>query len=249
MEIIPDYNVLSLTPKEYLPLAAKALLAIALFAYVFYRSAVFFLILSPAAFIYPFYKKKDLIPARKQRLVAEFREGLSVLAGTLSAGYSMENALEESVRELSLLYGEDSLIVREFSHIFHLVSMNVPVERAFDEFAERSSCEDIRNFSKVLRVAKRSGGELVPIINHTAETIGDKVQVKEEILTMTASRRFEQSIMNIVPVIIVIYVDLTSPGFFAPMYTTPAGRITMTVCMVVYLFAAHLSSRILAIEL
>lgn len=246
---MPDYSVLRLTAKEYLTLAAKALAALAVFSYVFYRSAVFFLVLSPAAFLYPFYRKKDLVPARKQRLVTEFREGLSVLAGTLSAGYSMENALEESVRELILLYGEDSMIVREFSHISHLVSMNVPVERAFEEFAERSSCEDIRNFSKVLRVAKRSGGELVPIINHTAETIGDKIQVKEEILTMTASRRFEQSIMNIVPVIIVIYVDLTSPGFFRPMYTTPAGRITMTVCMAIYLFAAQLASRILAIEL
>ena len=113
----------------------------------------------------------------------------------------------------------------------------------------RSGIDDIRNFARVLRIAKRSGGELVAIMNHSAETIGDRIQVKEELRTMTASRRFEQSIMNAVPLLIVLYINLSSPGFFSIMYTSVLGRCVMTVCLAAYLFSIHLAWSILNIEL
>ena len=244
-----NYDEYHLSCSEYGTLLLRAVAVNALFAFVFYRSVLFFLLFLPLAALYPLYKKRELIPARKRRLLLQFREGLSVLSASLSAGYSIENALKESVDELSLLYDRSELIVREFDQLSHLVSMNMPVERAMDEFAERSGIDDIRNFARVLRIAKRSGGELVAIMNHSAETIGDRIQVKEELRTMTASRRFEQSIMNAVPLLIVLYINLSSPGFFSIMYTSVLGRCVMTVCLAAYLFSIHLAWSILNIEL
>ena len=244
-----NYNEYHFTVPEYLTHFLQALAVCAAFSFVFYRSLIFFLFLLPAAIGYPFFRKRDLIPARKRILLLQFREGLSVLAGTLSAGYSMENALLESTRELRMLLGGEAYIVREFELLSHLVSMNIPVEKAMDEFAERAGVDDIRNFARVLRVAKRSGGDLVPIINQTADTIGDRIQMKEDILTITASRRFEQNIMNLVPLMLVIYIDFSNPGFFTVMYTTPVGRAVMTGCLVVYLLSIALSWKILNIEL
>ena len=99
----------------------KALAADALFSYVFYRSLPVFLAFLPAVLFYPLYIKKDLIPLRKRKLLLQFREGLSVLSGSLSAGYSLENAFAESLRELQLLFGSDALIVREFDQIASLI--------------------------------------------------------------------------------------------------------------------------------
>ena len=213
-----NYNEYHFTVREYLAHFLQAFAVDAAFSFVFYRSLMFFLFLLPAAVWYPFFKKRDLIPARKRILLLQFREALSVLAGTLSAGYSMENALLESTRELRLLLGGDAYIVREFELLSHLVSMNIPVEKAMDEFAERAGVDDIRNFARVLRVAKRSGGDLVPI-------------------------------MNLVPLLLVIYVDFSNPGFFTVMYTTAMGRAVMTGCLAVYLLSVGLSWKILNIEL
>ena len=66
---------------------------------------------------------------------------------------------------------------------------------------------------------------------------------------MTAAKRFEQSIMNIIPILIVIYIDLTSPGFFDLMYSTIIGRIIMTVCLVAYIVAVLMAKKILKIEI
>ena len=37
------------------------------------------------------------------------------------------------------------------------------------------------------------------VISHIAEIIGGKLQVQEEIRTMTAQKQFEQKIMNLIP--------------------------------------------------
>jgi tight adherence protein B len=47
----------------------------------------------------------------------------------------------------------------------------------------------------------------------------------------------------------VIYIDLTSPGFFQLMYTTAIGKVVMTVCMVLYVLAFFISRKIMSIEI
>ena len=174
---------------------------------------------------------------------------LSLLASSLSAGYSLENALRESLGELSVLYGNPSLIVREFSYLLRQIGMNIPPEQAVDDFAKRSSLDDIKTFARVLRIARKSGGDLAGILRRTSEVIGDRIQIKEEILTLTAARRFEQRVMNLVPLFMILYVDFSSPGFFRVMYETLLGRIVMTLCLATYLFALYLSQRISSISL
>lgn len=181
-------------------------------------------------------------------LASQFKEGMAALASALSAGYSVENALVVSEQELILLYGQDGLITREFAGMVQQIRTNRTVEQLLTDLAERSGLEDIQNFSEVFSVAKRSGGDLGSIMRHTADIIRDKMQVKEEIATLTASKQFEQKIMNMIPFFIVFYVDSTSPGFFTQMYGTGLGRVLMSGCLVVYLAAYVMAQKILAIE-
>ena len=85
------------------------------FAYTFYRSGRVFLFLSPLGLLYPFYYKKELCKKRKERLKSEFKEGVLILAASLSAGYSIENALSASVTELNMLYGPQGMLAVEFA--------------------------------------------------------------------------------------------------------------------------------------
>ena len=202
----------------------------------------------PLGILYPLVKKADLKEQRLRTFSSEFKEGILVLASNLSAGYSLENALTNSARELELLYGEDGMVVREFSYIVSQVRMNRPVEQLFRELGERSGLEDVQNFAEVLAVAKRSGGELVGIINHTAGILRDKQQVKEDLVTLMASRVYEQKIMNLIPYFLVFYIDRTSPGFFSIMYETVMGKAIMTVCLGVYGVSYFMSQKILKIE-
>lgn len=170
---------------------------------------------------------------------------LLTVAGVLHA---VENAMAVSLEELRLLYGEQGLIVREFSGMVQQIRTNRNVEQVLAEFAGRSGLEDVQNLAEVLGIGKRTGGDLGSIMRHTAEVIRDKMQVKEEIITLTTSRQFEQKIMNMIPFFIIVYVEGSSPGFFDQMYCTGMGRVLMTMCLILYLTAFWLSERILDIE-
>ncbi len=243
------YDEYVLAPLEWCMYGGQGLILSGLFAYVFYRSIVVFLFLIPFGYIYPVMKRKEQKEKRLQQLNLEFKEGILLLSSFLSAGYSVENAFSSSVRELVLLYGENGLMTREFKHIENQIKINRSVEQALSEFAARSGLDDVKNFAEVFAAAKRSGGELVAIISHTANVIRDKVLVRQEILTMTAAKQFEQKIMNMIPFFIVFYIDLTSPGFFNIMYTTGIGRILMTVCMIFYIMAFFIAKKIMNIEI
>ncbi|PJJ30207.1 type II secretion system F family protein [Lacrimispora celerecrescens] len=243
------YETYDLTPVQWCLYGFQGLAIAGLFAYIFYRSATSLLLFVPMVFIFPMIKKGELKESRLQQLNLEFKEGILLLASFLSAGYSVENAFSASVKELGLLFGEEGMVSREFKHIESQIRMNRSVELALSDFAGRSGLDDVKNFAEVFASAKRSGGELVLIISQTADVIRDKVQVRQEILTMTASKQFEQKIMSMIPFFIVLYIDLTSPGFFNIMYSTGIGRILMTLCMIIYIAALGIAKWIMRIEI
>lgn len=243
-----DYNDYVLTPGEYVRLSGMAILADALIAYTFYQSRMVFFVALPLCFLYPFSCRKALCARRRQLLLSQFKEALAILSSFLSAGYSTENAFRASIPELEHLFSKDAMIVQEFEQLVHGFTLHTPVEVLLSDFAYRSGLEDVTNFAEVFAVAKRNGGPLVKIIQHTAAVIRDKVQISEEILTMNAAKRYEQRVMNLVPFLIILYMNFSSPEFFQTRYTTLLGRITMTLCLLVYAFSLWLSGRIMSIE-
>ncbi len=245
----PDYRTYRLNTREWLYFSAVGIAVDGLCAYTFYRSAAAFFLFLPVALYYPFYKKKDLKKERIRQLTLQFKEGILVLSSFLSAGYSLENSFFMSVKELEVLYGPEGMITKEFSDIAAGIRMNRPAELMLADMGRRSGIQDIDQFAQVFAAAKRSGGELTDIISQTAGIIRDKIQVQEEIHTMTAARVFEQKIMNGIPFGIILYIDFTSPGFFQNMYHTWLGRICMTVCLGVYVGAVYLAKRILDIPI
>ena len=243
-----NYSVYQLSAAEWGRYLAQGAAACGITAYVFYRSVSAFFLLLPFGLVWPLVRRKKLCAERREELRRQFREAIQILASGLAAGYSVENAFSASVKDLEEMYGKNGMITREFSYIAHQLTMNRTVETLLLSFAKRSGLEEVKNFSVIFAVSKRSRGELVSVVNHVVHVISDRIQVREEIATMTAEKRFEQKIMNLMPFFIVFYVDVTSPGFFEPMYRTVAGRVVMTACLGMYLAACVISQRILQIE-
>ena len=229
-EVLSDYRVYHLTGQEWIRYLLEGTAVCAVTAYVFYRSFLAFVLMLPAGMLRPFFKRRELCRRRKEELRLQFKEAIQI------------------VRDLEEQYGKEGMITREFSYLASQLKMNRTVEALLSSFAKRSGLDEVENFSVIFTVSKRSRGELASVVHHVVHVISDRIQVREEILTMTAEKQFEQRIMNLMPYLIVLYVDLSSPGFFSQMYETAVGRVVMTGCLVVYLLAWRVSGKILQIE-
>lgn len=204
--------------------------------------------LSPIIYFYRRRKLKSYIRSRKWKLNLEFKEAILALSAALEAGYSAENAFEEAYKDLKQLYQENSMILKELHAIVNQIKMNITVENALSSFSEKTGIEDIQNFSEVFATAKRTGGDLIHVIKITAKIISDKIEVKREILTLIAAKRLEANIMKVIPILILIYLSVTSPGFLDPLYHNFLGTIVMSIFLLCYLGAVLLIDKIIAIE-
>lgn len=215
---------------------------------LFYKSIIAILLLSPYCLIYVKEKKKEEIIKIKWRLNLEFRDCILSISAALNAGYSMENAMRESMCDMKVLYGQEALIVKEFEYMISQLKNNQTMEEIWQEFAIRSGVEDIYSFSEVFITAKRSGGDLIKIIKGTSKVIGDKIDIKREILTITTGKRLETRIMNMIPLGIILYMWMFSPGFLDPLYHNTIGILIMTIALVGYYGSVILSKRIMNID-
>ena len=244
-----EYETYTLSRREWVLYGAEGILLAAVLDYVFYRSFLLILLIFPAGILFPLALKKKLKQRRMEKLRGEFKDAILAVASGLNAGYSVENAFAVSLKEMEEIHGSDSMIAQEIRLILRKVRLNLTFEEALGDFAKRSGLDDVKNFSDVFLAARKSGGELMKIIARTAEIIGEKIRIQEEILTATASRRMEQKIMSAIPILIVVYIELTSPGFFEILYSTMGGRILMTICLGIYLVSCQLAKSFLEIEI
>lgn len=229
-----DYRTYRPTITEWIRLAFKAVLLCAAVAFLFYRSPLAFLPLVPLGYAYVRYSVRNQCRMRKEKLVRDFREMLGLLTASLRAGYSIENAFQDAGRNLASIVGKDSDMVRELDWINAQIRLSVPVERLLLDFGRRSGSEDIENFAAVFAAAKRMGGNTANIVRETALSISSKIDVEREIETAIAAKKYEQKIMGVMPAFIILYMQLTSPGFLSVMYTSVFGALVMTACLAVY---------------
>ena len=61
---------------------------------------------------------------------------------------------------------------------------------------------------------------------------------------MVHGKRLENKVMCIVPFFILLYMDITSKGYFDILYHNLPGIIIMTICMAVYIMAYLMAEKI-----
>lgn len=220
----------------------------AVLSYLFYESAMAFLALVPFGIWFFLRWEAECIKKKQREFQEQFKEAIQSIASSLRVGYSVENAIKETKKDLSILYKEDAAIQREFTYMVRQIYLQVPMEQVMEEWAERVRLEDVRNFVNVFVMARRSGGNILEILRRSAEQIREKLEVQAEIETMLAARKYEFKVMSVIPFGMIAYMKVSFPEFMGILYGNLLGIGVMSVCLAVYFGAYILGERIVNIE-
>lgn len=243
--MLAEYDSYIMSTKEKILYTAIAAAVIFAAAFVFYRSAVISGLLMPLSLLYPRMRTVEIIRRRKKELNIQFKDMLYSLASSLSAGRTVESSFKEALKDLSVLYPDPSaFILTELRRIISRLDTNETLEGALEDFAARAGLEDVDNFANVFNISKRSGGNIAEVIKNTSAIISDRIEVGQEVDTMLAERRFEQKVLNAVPILMIILLSLSAPDYMNPVFTTAAGRFTMSVSILLLVVAWIISARI-----
>lgn len=234
-----DYSKYHFCGIDWMEYGLRLLLKGIVICYLFYDSFKAAIFLIPFAVLDYRSMKKKKLEARKQELTLQFKAMIEALTTSLNAGYSLEHSFETARKDLLLVFDKKVYIFEELDIILSGLKMNVPLEKLLKDFGDRSGIDDIRNFANVVMAAKKSGGNLIRIIQKTVNSISDKIAVEQEIETLISAKKLEERIMMVMPYGIIFYLRVSNGDFLQVLYHNLLGVMLMTAFLIL-IYAAEL---------
>lgn len=219
-------------------LSGRRLLAAAgvalIFSWLFFRDLRAVCLTFPVGAVFYLEQSKKNISRSMQERRSQCKDALLAVSSALSAGYALENTLPQAREALCRIWGADSLIAREWERMEAGISLHIPVEQVFSDFAGRMELPEMEQLAGLLAVAKRSGGRMGMLIKTTASQMEERIHVEGEIRTRLTEKRMELYIMLLMPPGILLYLQICSYEIISSLYESLWGHIFMTVCLAVY---------------
>lgn len=245
----PDYDYYIMSKNERILYSIIGIAVFFLLGFTFYKSVMISAVISVFGLFMPEYMYQVLVNRRKEKLNLQFKDLLYCISSGLAAGRSIETTLKEAEKELYLLYpSEEYDIIKEIQYINHGMGLNVPVEELLKDFAERSHDEDIMSFSDVFISCKRTGGNLIEVARTSSNIISDKIEIKRNIQVTISDVRFEQKVMNILMLLVLLAMTYASGDYMDMMFQGIMGRIVMTIALLIYIASFIVGQKLLDIE-
>lgn len=236
---------MAISKKEMLTNLVMIELVVIIVGKLFYGSFIAGVIISPLSMLIYKERKKQIIQRKTRQLEIQFKDMLISVSDALKVGYSFENAIRECYRDMCSIYGVDSVICGEIKIMISQIKLNIRTQEVVDNFAKRVDLKNAKLFSQIFQVAKSTGGNMTEIIKSVTDDIVLKETTRDEITASVTEKRIEQRIMSVIPIFIILYITITTPGFLDVMYASVLGKLIMTGCIAAYVMAYLWGERII----
>ena len=237
------------TGRKLLPEILTGGALIVVLAWLYYDSFLAIPFLLPILIIWHREWQQTRREKAREQFRQQFREWILLLSSSLSAGYSVENAFGQSLRELGLMFPGGGSMLEELREMVRRTGNNERPEQLLRLLAEKYPLEEVESFVEVFCTARLSGGSLNGIIRQTAGQMAQIMDTRREICTFLAAKVYEQRIMMVMPAGVLFYIRTGSGEFVEALYHNPAGITVMTLCLLVYAGACVMGRRMVQFEI
>ena len=243
-----NYSQYKFSRTEYIKYIAIALITIIIIGYLFFKNIYIITLLCGFSFLYPKFITKSKIKKQKDILTLQFKDALSCISSSLSAGRSLSTAFMDVPDELKVIYPDkNDFIIKEFENIKRKLSLNQSIENIFDDLSSRAEIESVTNFSEILKTCSHSGGNLNEVIKNTSSIIIEKIEIQNEISVLTSEQNLSIKLLTCIPFIIIFLIGSTSSDYIAPLYS-PLGNLVMFIVVIIIILSYYISKKIIEIE-
>ena len=162
--------------------------------------------------------------ARERALLDEqLTEAVSSVAAGMRAGFSLAQALRFAADEGSPpLSGSIAAVVDRSA-------LGMPLGTSIDVWSEAQSGRDARLVAGVLRLHRRSGGDLPAVLDRLVETLRERRSAARDVRSLTAQARMSGAILGLLPLVFFAFLGLTAPHDLGVALRSPTGLAAIIV--------------------
>lgn len=165
-------------------------------------------------------------------------DAVMLLSNGLRAGFSFEQALSSAAADMPEPIGE------EFARAVAEMRLGTPLEDALEGICDRTNNADMRLMTSAVMVQRRVGGNLSQILDNIADTIRERVRLRNKVNALTAQGRMSGLIVGSLPVVMYFIISGINPGYMSTFFTSALGMALLLACSILEFVAFVLIRKI-----
>lgn len=225
-----DFRTYEFTRMQNFKFHGIILISAVILSLLFYRNVFFSVVILPFV---PKLRTFAIENCRKKRCreyLIQFKDFLFIAATSIGAGRSMKDAIAEAIPRLQSIHEGNEVLVPELRRAFERMEFgNEDDVVVLTDLATLSGQEDVIDFVTIYSICRVTGASLIRGMNQAAMVIIDKMTIEREIDERIRRKEQEGFIILMAPILVIVFLNFTSPEYIAPLYETFRGRFIMTV--------------------
>jgi len=165
------------------------------------------------------------ISRRQRKFHDQLLDVLTLIKGSVQAGYSLMQALDLAVKEVPAPASE------EFGRVIYEVRLGLSLEEALFNLSERMENDDLQIVVTAIIINAQVGGNLSMVLEAAVSTIRDRLQLQGEIRTLTSYARYVGNFLSVMPFIMGIIIFILSPDYFETVRTSLLTQIIFIMAL------------------
>jgi tight adherence protein B len=154
---------------------------------------------------------------RAHKFEAQLPDVLTLLASSLSTGFSLAQGVDGIVRDAS----EPS--AKEFSRALAETRIGASLEDTLDHLAKRMNSANMTWTTMAIRIQRQVGGNLAETLRTTANTLREREELKRHVKGLSAEGRLSAYILMALPIGLFLFLFQTNRSYIAALWSGPIG--------------------------
>jgi len=154
---------------------------------------------------------------RAKKFESQLPDVLTLVASSLSTGFSLLQALDAVARDSS----EPS--AKEFSRALAETRIGADLNDALEHLADRMDSSNLRWTSMAINIQRQVGGNLAETLRNTAVTLRDRQALKRHVNALSAEGKLSAYILVALPVGVFVYMLGVNRPYIELLWTSMVG--------------------------
>lgn len=184
------------------------------------------LVFGGLSFVLPMAVLNFLGARRRKQFETALPDMLSLLSGSLRAGYSLVQGVEAVSREV------DGPMGRELRRIITEAQLGRELEDAFESAALRVKSKDFEWAIMAIRIQREVGGNLSELLMTVADTMVERERLRRDVATLTAEGKMSAIILGLMPLVLGGLMAVINPEYMVPLFEPGLGYALLGAAVV-----------------
>lgn len=174
-----------------------------------------------AGFGLPFWMLSYLKKRRERKFLHAFPDAVDVIVRGIKAGLPLMDSLRVIAAEA------EEPVRSEIRSILETQTVGIPLGDACQKLYERMPLAEANFFGIVIAIQQKAGGNLSEALGNLSKVLRDRKRMKGKIQAMSQEAKASAAIIGALPIVVMVVVWLTTPGYISLLWTHPTGQLML----------------------